>query len=47
MLPVIPVTKGTVLDKMQVVPWEFDPVWIKLTKQYFPKLGEYLPEKAS
>ena len=47
MLPVIPVTKGSVLDKTQVVPWEFDPVWIQLTKQYFPKLGAYVPEKAS
>ena len=47
MLPVIPVTKGTTLDKTQVVPWEYDPVWIKLTKQYFPKLGAYLPEKAT
>jgi ribose transport system substrate-binding protein len=46
MLPVIPVTKDTVLDKTQVVPWEYDPVWITLTKQYFPKLGAYLPEKA-
>jgi ribose transport system substrate-binding protein len=45
MLPVIPVTKDTVLDKTQVVPWEYDPVWIKLTKQYFPGLGMYLPEK--
>jgi len=47
MLPVIPVTKDTGLDKTQVVPWEYDPVWIQLTKQYFPKLGAYLPEKAS
>jgi ribose transport system substrate-binding protein len=46
MLPVIPVTKGTTLDKTQVVPWEYDPVWIKLTKQYFPTLGTYLPNKA-
>ena len=46
MLPVIPVTKETILDKTQVVPWEYDPVWISLTKQYFPKLGAYLPEKA-
>ncbi len=43
MLPVIPVTKGTILDKKQVVPWEYDPVWIELTKQYFPKLGAHLP----
>jgi len=47
MLPIIPVTKGAVLDKTRVVPWEYDPVWIKLTKQYFTKLGAYLPEKAS
>ena len=47
MLPVIPVTKDTILDKAQVVPWEYDPVWLNLTKQYFPKLGAYLPEKAS
>ena len=46
MLPVIPVTKDTILDKAQVVPWEYDPVWLNLTKQYFPKLGAYLPEKA-
>ena len=46
MLPVIPVTKDTVLDKNKVVPWEYDPVWISLTKQYFPELGKYLPEKA-
>jgi hypothetical protein len=46
MLPVIPVTKETILDKSQVVPWEYDPVWLTLTKQYFPKLGAYLPEKA-
>jgi ribose transport system substrate-binding protein len=46
MLPVIPVTKETILDKTQIVPWEYDPVWITLTKQYFPKLGAYLPDKA-
>jgi ribose transport system substrate-binding protein len=46
MLPVIPVTKDTILDKTQVVPWEYDPVWIQLTKQYFPALGSYLPDKA-
>ena len=46
MLPVIPVTKGTVLDKTQVVPWEYDPVWLSLTKQYFSPLGAYLPAKA-
>ena len=46
MLPVIPVTKETILDKTQVVPWEYDPIWISLTKQYFPKLGAYLLDKA-
>jgi ribose transport system substrate-binding protein len=46
MLPVIPVTKGRILDKAQVVPWEYDPVWVKLTKQYFPNLGAYLPDNA-
>jgi ribose transport system substrate-binding protein len=46
MLPVIPVTKDTTLDKTKVVPWEYDPVWIQLTKQYFAGLGSYLPEKA-
>jgi hypothetical protein len=40
------VTKDTVLDKNKVVPWEYDPVWISLTKQYFPQLAKYLPEKA-
>ncbi len=47
MLPVIPITKETTLDKSQVVPWEYDPVWITLTKQYFPDLGSYLPDKAA
>ena len=46
MLPVIPVTKDTIVDKTKVVPWEYDPVWIQLTKQYFPDLGAHLPEKA-
>lgn len=47
MLPVIPLSKDTILDKTKVVPWEYDPVWIQLTKQYFPSLGSYLPDKAS
>ena len=46
MLPVIPVTKDTIVDKTKVVPWEYDPVWIQLTKQYFPELAAHLPEKA-
>ncbi|HBF37696.1 MAG TPA: sugar ABC transporter substrate-binding protein [Firmicutes bacterium] len=43
MLPVISVTKQNVMDKTKVVPWDCDTVWIQLTKQYFPKLGAYLP----
>lgn len=46
MLPVISVTKDTILDKTKVVPWEYDPVWIQLTKQYFPELGARLSDKA-
>ncbi len=45
MLPVIPVGKDTVLDKTKVVPWEYDPVWLTLTKQYFPHLASSLPAK--
>ena len=47
MLPVIPLSKDTILDKTKVVPWEYDPVWIQLTKEYFPNLGSYLPDKVS
>jgi len=43
MLPVIPVTQETINDKTKVVPWEADRVWIELTKEYFPELGQYLP----
>jgi ribose transport system substrate-binding protein len=44
MLPVIPVTQETINDKTKVVPWKADRVWIELTKEYFPELGQYLPE---
>jgi ribose transport system substrate-binding protein len=43
-LPATPVTRETIDDPTQVVPWQPDPVWIELTRQYFPDLGEYLPE---
>lgn len=37
MLPITPVTKDTIDDKTKVVPWEVDPVWLDLTKKYFPR----------
>jgi ribose transport system substrate-binding protein len=37
-LPVIPITKTNVNDKTKVVPWEPNPVYGTLTKQYFPQL---------
>jgi ribose transport system substrate-binding protein len=40
------VTKDKIVDKTKVVPWEYDPVWVQLTKQYFPDLSAHLPEKA-
>jgi len=36
-LPITPVTKETIDDKTKVVPWDVDPVWIDLTKKYFPQ----------
>jgi len=46
MLPVISVTLQNIDDKEKVVPWEADLVWIDLTKEYFPELGAYLPDKS-
>ena len=37
MLPITPGTKETVDDKTKYVPWEIDPIWLDLTKQYFPQ----------
>lgn len=37
MLPNTPITAQTINDKTKVVPWEIDPVWLDLTKQYFPE----------
>ena len=37
MLPITPVTADTIDDKTKVVPWEVDPVWLDLTKEYFPR----------
>ena len=37
MLPITPVTKETIDDKTQVVPWKVDPVWLDLTHKYFPE----------
>jgi ribose transport system substrate-binding protein len=45
MLPVIPVTQTNIDDPEKVVPWQPNKVWIDLTKEYFPELGQYLPDK--
>jgi ribose transport system substrate-binding protein len=37
MLPITPVTPATIDDKTKVIPWDVDPVWLELTKKYFPK----------
>ena len=37
MLPITPVNEETIDDPTKVVPWEVDPVWIELTKDYFPE----------
>ncbi|MDI3472489.1 MAG: ribose transport system substrate-binding protein [Thermotogaceae bacterium] len=36
-LPITPITPETIDDKTKVVPWDIDPVWIDLTKEYFPE----------
>ncbi len=41
MLPIMPITMENIDQKDKVVPWEVDPVWWDLTKQYFPELLEY------
>ena len=41
MLPIMPVTMENIDQKDKVVPWEVDPIWWDLTKQYFPELLEY------
>ncbi len=42
LLPNTPITPATINDKTKVVPWEVDPVWIDLTKQYFPQYDALL-----
>ena len=37
MLPNTPITAETINDKTKVIPWDVDPVWLDLTKQYFPQ----------
>jgi ribose transport system substrate-binding protein len=37
MLPITPVTTATINDKTKVIPWDVDPVWLDLTKKYFPQ----------
>lgn len=43
LLPITPVSLTNIDNKEEVVPWEVDDVWVKLTKEYFPELGKYLP----
>jgi ribose transport system substrate-binding protein len=38
MLPIISVTPENVEDKTKVVPWEMDPIYWELTKEFFPEL---------
>jgi len=42
-LPITPITPETIDDKTKVVPWDIDPVWIELTKKYFPEYKGLLP----
>jgi len=37
LLPIAPITPETIDDKTKVIPWDVDPVWLKLTEQYFPQ----------
>ena len=45
MLPITPVNKDTIDDKKKVIPWEVDPVWIELTKEYFPQYNGLYKDK--
>ena len=40
LLPNTPITPETIDDKTKVVPWDVDPVWIELTKNYFPQYND-------
>lgn len=37
MLPITPVREDNIDNKKEVIPWEVDPVWIELTKEFFPQ----------
>ena len=37
LLPNTPITPETIDDKTKVVPWDVDPVWIDLIREYFPQ----------
>jgi len=37
LLPIAPITSATIDDKTKVIPWDVDPVWLKLTETYFPQ----------
>ena len=37
LLPIAPSPPTTINDKTKVIPWDVDPVWLDLTKKYFPQ----------
>jgi ribose transport system substrate-binding protein len=37
LLPIASITPKTIDDKMKVIPWDIDAVWLDLTKKYFPE----------
>jgi len=37
LLPIASITPKTIDDKMKVIPWDIDAVWLDLTKQNFPE----------
>ncbi|MGA2642248.1 MAG: hypothetical protein ABSG21_15245 [Spirochaetia bacterium] len=37
LLPIASITPKTIDDKMKVIPWDIDAVWLDLTKKYFPQ----------
>ncbi|TYC06783.1 MAG: sugar ABC transporter substrate-binding protein [Kosmotoga sp.] len=44
LLPDTPITPETINDKTKVVPWNIDPVWIELTKEYFPQYNVFIDQ---
>jgi ribose transport system substrate-binding protein len=44
LLPDTPITPETINDKTKVVPWDIDPVWIELTRDYFPEYNVFVDQ---